>query len=151
MTTKKNINEKQHLTKQICETKKLKKKIIELLNPFLVLENPVNLTQNVSLAQKINTSFISNTSYSYFFKNLNLLKFVLKTSLLFKYIFSSLLINSKINPALLILTLNNSLFPTKNTLFNKSNIVQFHTFNYKLKRRILKSFTFDTFVPNVGM
>jgi hypothetical protein len=105
----------------------------------------------VSLTQKFNSSLINNTSYSYFFKNLNLLKFILKTSLLFKYVFSSLLIDSKINPALLMLTLNNSLFPTKDTLLNKSNIVQFHTFSYKLKRRILKSFTFDTFAPNVGM
>jgi len=49
------------------------------------------------------------------------------------------------------MNLNNTLFSTTSSLFTKSNIVTFHTFEYNLRRRVLKAFTYDTFSPNVTM
>jgi hypothetical protein len=49
------------------------------------------------------------------------------------------------------LTLNNSLFSTENSPLIRSNILQFYKFDYQLKRRVLKAFTYDTFSPDVTM
>lgn len=130
----------------------VKRKALKFLKPSLalahtklVLKKPLNLKS---------TSFENsslNTSYDYFFKNTNLLTYVFTNSLLFKYIFATNLINPKINSSTLMLTLNNSLFSTENSPLIRSNILQFYKFNYQLKRRVLKAFTYDTFSPDVTM
>jgi hypothetical protein len=86
-----------------------------------------------------------------FFTNTNLLKYVFTTSLLFKYLFSSTLLKPNLSSAALMLNLNNSLFTNSSSLFKKSNIIPSYVFNYKLKRRVLKAFTYDTFSPDVTM
>jgi len=98
----------------------------------------------------VSTSSFSG-SHELFFNNISLLSYVFCNSLLFKYLYTLPYNVSKINSSSLLMSLNNTLFSTTSSLFTKSNIVTFHTFEYNLRRRVLKAFTYDTFSPNVTM
>jgi hypothetical protein len=133
--------------------KVIKNKIKNKISNLFQFVKTLHLSQRNTLIKPVSTptTFNSNITLDLFFKNTNLLSYVFTNSLLFKYLFSSTATQLQISSPVLILNLSNNLFPTKHSLFTKSNIVTFHSFNYKLKRRVLKAFTYDTFSPNVTM
>ena len=133
--------------------KVIKNKIKNKISNLFQFVKTLHLSQRNTLTKPVSipTTFNSNITLDLFFKNTNLLSYVFTNSLLFKYLFSSTATQLQISSPVLILNLSNNLFPTKHSLFTKSNIVTFHSFNYKLKRRVLKAFTYDTFSPNVTM
>ena len=133
--------------------KVIKNKIKNKISNLFQFVKTLHLSQRNSLIKPVSmsTTFNSNITLDLFFKNTNLLSYVFTNSLLFKYLFSLTATQLQISSPVLILNLSNNLFPTKHSLFTKSNIVTFHSFNYKLKRRVLKAFTYDTFSPNVTM
>ena len=128
---------------------KLQKKVSKLFQ----FSKTLNLFQRSTSIKPTNmpTVLNSNTTLDVFFKNTNLLSYVFTNSLLFKYLFSLTSTQLQISSPVLLLNLSNNLFPTQHSFFTKSNILTFHSFNYQLKRRVLKAFTYDTFSPNVTM
>ena len=128
---------------------KLQKKVSKLFQ----FSKALNLFQRSASIRSTNTPILlnSNTTLDIFFKNTNLLSYVFTNSLLFKYLFSLTPTQLQISSPVLLLNLSNNLFPTQHSFFTKSNILTFHSFNYQLKRRVLKAFTYDTFSPNVTM
>ena len=131
---------------------KTKKKLTNLLNLLINFEQPIwNSKSKLLIETRTTKNSFKNNFADLFFTNTNLLGYVFTNSLLFKYLFSSVLLNPKFSSSTLVLNLNNSLFSGSNSLFQKSNLLPSHVFNYKLKRRVLKAFTYDTFSPNVTM
>ena len=136
--------------KNVKLTKKKIKKKISIL--FQSLKSTYTFERKTSVKSfSTITQNASNLTLDLFFKNTNLLSYVFTNSILFKYLFSLTSNQLQISSPVLMFNLSNNYFPTNNSLFNKSNIVTFHSFNYKLKRRVLKAFTYDTFSPNVTM
>ena len=134
---------------------KRKQKLLTLSSSTLSSVRPVGTTKLSNKALRVtklsNLTDLSNTSQELFFNNTKLLTYTFGNSLLFKYLYTLPYNASKINSSALLMNLNNTLFSTTGSLFTKSNVVTFHTFEYNLRRRVLKAFTYDTFSPNVTM
>jgi len=134
---------------------KRKRKLLVLSESTLSLKRAWSVTEFSNKILKAAVVPVSTSSFSgsheLFFNNISLLSYVFCNSLLFKYLYTLPYNVSKINSSSLLMSLNNTLFSTTSSLFTKSNIVTFHTFEYNLRRRVLKAFTYDTFSPNVTM
>jgi len=134
---------------------KRKQKLLTLSSSTLSSVRPIGTTKLLNKALRVtklsNLTDLSNTSQELFFNNTKLLTYTFGNSLLFKYLYTLPYNASKINSSALLMNLNNTLFSTTGSLFTKSNVVTFHTFEYNLRRRVLKAFTYDTFSPNVTM
>jgi hypothetical protein len=138
-------------THYLLVTAKIKKKltkIFELIIPVYERStlSPFSLTESILVEQHG-----SNVLGRLFFKNVNLSNYVFKFSLLFKYFFvlHPSLVTS--NASVLLLNISNSRSLLSSNILTRSNVLPFHTFNYSLRRRVLKAFTYDTFSPNVTM
>lgn len=135
----------------LLATAKIKKKltkIFELIAPVYELSTPSPL---ILVESSFVEQYGSNVLGRLFFKNANLASYVFKFSLLFKYFFvlHPSLVTS--NTSVLLLNISNSRSLLSSNILTRSNVLPFHTFNYSLRRRVLKAFTYDTFSPNVTM